>query len=248
MTTNLQTAIANSTQVHPDSKDVGRDTGAPTDISLAAALREHAGRMARAEAIRYQIAMGLLGFIGGLAVIVPLVVLVAPRNASILPRATAAHVPAMSSQIVRANATDGPALVSVPTIAIREQVQDAPAPVEEPPAPSNPSQGAVSQGAGAAEMATASGQARSADDEPVELARNMIRSGDILAARRVLGRPDLSQSGRALFMLAETYDPNVLAALGATGVHAETSMARRFYEAALAAGVTAASPRLEALE
>ena len=38
------------------------------------------------------------------------------------------------------------------------------------------------------------------------------------------------------------------AALGAMGAHAETSMARRYYEAALAEGVVAASPRLEALE
>jgi hypothetical protein len=80
------------------------------------------------------------------------------------------------------------------------------------------------------------------------LARGLIRSGDIIAARRVLGRPELRQSPQALFMLAETYDPNVLAALGAMGVHAETSMARRYYEAALAEGVVAASPRLEALE
>lgn len=206
--------------------DFGRETSGQTSISLAAALREHAGRMARAEAMRYQFAMGLVGFAAGLTIVIPMVLWLAPQHGSILPGATAAQAPAVMHQAVAADSMAGPALVSVPTIAVRAPLQEE----------------------GEAEIAVASGQAGLAADDPVELARGLIRSGDIIAARRVLGRPELRQSPQALFMLAETYDPNVLAALGAMGVHAETSMARRYYEAALAEGVVAASPRLEALE
>jgi hypothetical protein len=183
--------------------------------------------MARAEAIRYQLAMGLLGFVGGLVVVIPLVLWIAPKHGSFFPGATAAQPPpVVAAQIVTTEPISSPSLVSVPTIAVRDDAR----------------------GAGDGEVAAASGQANAGTAESVERARHLIRSGDILAARRILGQPELSQSGQALFMLAETYDPNVLAALGAMGVHAETSTARRYYEAALSEGVAAASPRLEALE
>lgn len=212
--------------------DFGRATSGETDVSLAAALREHAGRMARADALRYQLAMGLLGFIGGLAIVVPLVLWVAPNGGSILPGATAAQPPAFQSRFVAADSASTPTLVSAPTLAARD---GAPTELE------NESQGANGVG-------TAPAQVNSSTDNAVELARAMIRSGDIIAARRVLGQPELRQSGQALFMLAETYDPNVLAALGTTNVEAETVMARQYYQAALAEGVIAASPRLAALE
>jgi hypothetical protein len=183
--------------------------------------------MARAEAIRFQLAMALLGFIGGLVLVVPLVLWVVPKHASIFPGATAAQPPVVAAQIVTTEPIATPSLVSAPTIAVRD---DSPS--------------AEDSGTGR----DAHGQASTGNASPVETARGLIRSGDILGARRILGRPELGQSGQALFMLAETYDPNVLAALGAMDVHAETSMARRYYEAALSQGVAAASPRLEALQ
>lgn len=206
--------------------DFSREMSAEMDLSLAAALREHAGRRARAEAIRYQVAMGFLGFVGGLVVVIPLILWAAPRHGSLFPGATADQTRTVSSQSVAANSAARPSLIGAPTIASRDEVQS-------------------SQSGG---IGSASVTAGFADDEPVEFARDLIRSGDIAAARRVLDRPELRQSGKALFMLAETYDPNVLAALGATDVHADTATARRYYEAALAEGVSAASPRLEALE
>jgi hypothetical protein len=182
--------------------------------------------MARAEAIRFQLAMAVLGFIGGLVLVVPLVLWVVPKHASIFPGATAAQPPVVAAQIVATEPIATPSLVSAPTIAVRD---DAPS-------------------AGDDAGGDARGHTSAGNDNPVETARGLIRSGDILGARRILGRPELGQSGQALFMMAETYDPNVLAALGAMDVHAETSMARRYYEAALSQGVAAASPRLEALQ
>ncbi len=79
-------------------------------------------------------------------------------------------------------------------------------------------------------------------------AREMVQSGAILEARRVLTSPELAERGEALFVLAETYDPNVLAAIGAIGVAADADLARRHYATARDRGVLAAASRLEALE
>ncbi len=208
----------------------GPDITSTRDISLAAALREHSGRMARAEAFRYQLAMGLLGFVGGLIVVVPLVLWLAPQHGLLPLLGIAQHI---GGRAVHSSVDAGahrPALVSAPTIASRAAARDSD--IAESTDANEPGQGSLP-----AETL-----------EALEQARRLIRAGEIAPARRLLSRADLQQSGQALFMLAETYDPNVLAALGAMDVHAETPMARRYYEAALNEGVTAAAPRLEALE
>lgn len=60
----------------------------------------------------------------------------------------------------------------------------------------------------------------------------------------------LSEAGHpeALFLLAGTFDPVQLAALGVTGVRAEAERARHLYEQALAAGYEPARGRLEQLK
>ena len=86
------------------------------------------------------------------------------------------------------------------------------------------------------------------DRSQLDAARRQFRAGDIAGARKILVLPEFADNGEARFMLAETYDPNVLAAFGAHGVQAEAQTARRHYEAALARGVPAATQRLEALK
>lgn len=90
--------------------------------------------------------------------------------------------------------------------------------------------------------------ARQDEDKLINAAREHFRAGDLAAARRVLDQRDLSKRGDAVFLLAETYDPNVLAALGIQGVIAEPQTALRLYEAALKFGVPAARHRVEALQ
>ena len=51
----------------------------------------------------------------------------------------------------------------------------------------------------------------------------------------------------AIMALAETYDPNMLAAWGIRDVEADVERARQLYERALRAGVTTARSRLEGL-
>lgn len=81
----------------------------------------------------------------------------------------------------------------------------------------------------------------------LEVARGLILDGDVLAARAVLAEAALGSVPEAAYVLAETYDPNVLAALGITDIKAEVELARLFYERALGGGVIPARQRLEAL-
>ena len=81
----------------------------------------------------------------------------------------------------------------------------------------------------------------------LEAARGLVHDGDVLGARAVLAEAALASVPEAAYVLAETYDPNVLAMLGITDVRAEVELARLFYERALAGGVAPARQRLEAL-
>ena len=84
--------------------------------------------------------------------------------------------------------------------------------------------------------------------EAISEGRRRISAGDILAAREVLSRPAAAEHGEALLSLAETYDPNMLAAWGVRGVTADVMMARSLYARAINAGAEPAKARLRALE
>jgi hypothetical protein len=79
-------------------------------------------------------------------------------------------------------------------------------------------------------------------------AQEMIGDGNMVRAREILGDVVLAENPRGLFALAETYDPNILAATGARDVKAEVERARMLYAKALAGGVAAAGNRLDALK
>jgi hypothetical protein len=213
---------AHLTPAAPSASSVPFGPGAHNhrDVSLAAALHERSGRRARAGAIRYQLAMGLVGFLSGLTLILPLVLWMAPEPAGAPIDADQDAPSLMTARPSAADATALRALIDAPAAAPSDETPVTPVAVP----------------------------GLTIADDAVEKARGLIRAGDIREARTLLSRPGLAQSGQALFMLAETYDPNVLAALGAMGVHADAALARRYYEAALDIGVAAAAPRLEALE
>ncbi len=206
--------------------DFGREVHGEA-LSLTEALRKRTGQMARAEAFRYQLAMGLIGFFGGLVLVVPMVLWMTPRQPVDGDHGGSALLPGTFAEASNSGAQSLPSLLSAPTIADRA-VPSADASTTLPPR----------------QETVASSEA----EQQIEMARGLIRSGDILGARRLLERSEARDSGQALFMLAETYDPNVLAALGATGVIADARVARRYYEAALAESVDAAIARLEALD
>jgi hypothetical protein len=78
-------------------------------------------------------------------------------------------------------------------------------------------------------------------------ARLRVEAGDVRAARDILAAADAEGKGAALFALAETYDPNMLAAWGTRGVAADVIKARALYRKALEAGAARSQARLDAL-
>jgi hypothetical protein len=74
-----------------------------------------------------------------------------------------------------------------------------------------------------------------------------IESGDVAGAREMLAGADGAEQGSVSFALAETYDPNMLAAWGTRGVAADAAKARALYQKAFGLGVARAQNRLDAL-
>jgi hypothetical protein len=81
----------------------------------------------------------------------------------------------------------------------------------------------------------------------LEDARRLIGEGDFRTARSVLEDQTVSGMPTARFLLAETYDPNYLAARGVRTVRAEVPRAIELYRLALDGGIEAARQRISAL-
>jgi hypothetical protein len=79
-------------------------------------------------------------------------------------------------------------------------------------------------------------------------AKALAAGGDIEAARTLLKPLAADNNPAALLMLAETFDPNMLAAWSARGTAADPDLARTLYKRALAQGEIKARQRLEGLE
>lgn len=91
-------------------------------------------------------------------------------------------------------------------------------------------------------------EARDSTGEALKLAQGLVAQGDIAAAREILARVAAEGTPQALLSLAETYDPNVLAAWGVRSAEADAERARHLYTSALAAGIEQARRRLETLD
>jgi hypothetical protein len=202
------------------STDFGREAlGGGMPPTLEDALRHRARRVAAADARRYHLLMGGAGFAGGLLIAVPAALWLAGR----LPLASAPAISGATRAV----------LVDARPVSTGKLPGSVPGSLTQPSAPVIQTQPPPSQ---------------AANEQSLEAAKAMFRNGDVAGARRLLVAPDLAERGEALFLLAETYDPHVLAALGARGLFAETSQARRLYEAARDKGMAAAARRLEALK
>ena len=77
-----------------------------------------------------------------------------------------------------------------------------------------------------------------------------IESGDVTGAREMLAGADDGGQGSITFALAETYDPNMLAAWGTRRgrIEADADKAKALYRKALSLGVTRAQMRLNELK
>jgi hypothetical protein len=78
-------------------------------------------------------------------------------------------------------------------------------------------------------------------------AEGLVADGDFAGARLLLERAVEAGHAGAIFMLASTYDPNVLGKVSALGIKGEPAKARVLYQQALAAGIPDSTGRLLAL-
>jgi myosin heavy subunit len=78
-------------------------------------------------------------------------------------------------------------------------------------------------------------------------AHQLVEQRNISGARQILESVTETGHPPALFALAETYDPNVLAAWGTVGTQGDIGRARELYGKARAGGVAEAEARLKAL-
>src|SRR5450631_37865 len=81
----------------------------------------------------------------------------------------------------------------------------------------------------------------------VARAESLIKQFDFVGARLLLAHALEKGSARAAFMMAETYDRQILRSWQAYGVRGDAQMARHFYQLAAAAGIEKARERVEAL-
>jgi hypothetical protein len=90
-------------------------------------------------------------------------------------------------------------------------------------------------------------EARARLDGLLAQVRRRVDEGDVAGARQILVAADDGGKGALSFALAETYDPNMLAAWGSRGVAADVARAKALYRKALGLGVAGAQHRLDAL-
>jgi hypothetical protein len=84
-------------------------------------------------------------------------------------------------------------------------------------------------------------------EELLAQASRRFENGDVIGAREMLADADDGTQGAISFALAETYDPNILAAWGIRTAVADAAKARELYEKASGLGVVRAQNRLDAL-
>jgi hypothetical protein len=96
-------------------------------------------------------------------------------------------------------------------------------------------------------ISVATTEPRSHNDDSLAEAKRRLEMGDVAGAREILIPLEDAGLGSALFALAETYDPNMLAAWGTHGVASDPDRARALYKKALQHGFDKALGRLEGL-
>jgi len=192
---------------------------------------------------RQQMGAAFLGLVAGLMIVVPSVLWLSGRIGPLKLSAPAEQVAAAAEK---------------PGDFKTVKVQVRPVPVEKRESAAQYTTGLVDarpaperQAAEPVSLASADA-ARMAEARRVEeilaQANRRVSSGDVIGARDMLAAAEDGAQGPVTFALAETYDPNMLAAWGSRGVTSDVVRAKALYRKALELGVTKANMRLEALK
>lgn len=162
-----------------------------------------------------------------------------------------------ASAVVTAPSREPPGRASSQS-SLQPAASPVPAPSASAPAQPSPqiAKGTAPTGAESTSMASmerqaaASGAPRPLANEERLLARAsaLLRQADINGARELLAYVLGHGSAQAAFMLAETYDPDVLQSWDARGVAGDSAKARELYERAQAGGIRNAEGRIKRLK
>lgn len=200
--------------------------------------------------VRQQMGAALLGLAAGLAIVVPTVLWLSGWFGPQKAKSSA------DGQIAATSTDSRPAEVRTVRVQVRpvERPNDAATPSPfvtgslearqpidiRPPVPQPAQMAAVTKLA----------EPRNTTDDLLAQAARRIEGGDVTGARDILATAEDGSPGQApvSFALAETYDPNMLAAWGTRGVAADVARARALYHRALEGGVRRAQARLDALK
>jgi len=208
---------------------------------------------------RQQMGAALLGLAAGLAIVVPVVLWMSgvfephKSKTGALPR-----VAASASGTASPSATE-PKAAEVRTMKVQVQPVEKPAEAAAQYITGSVEPRVSLEGGRTAEQPSASVlAARFADPLPADGRARMddllaqaawhVETGDVTGARDMLAAAEEGNQGPVSFALAETYDPNMLAAWGSRGVVADVAKAKALYRKALNLGVANAQNRLEALQ
>jgi hypothetical protein len=208
---------------------------------------------------RQQMGAAVVGLIAGLMIVVPAVLWL---SGFFSPQKSGAATARTSPPAIEAGASADAKPADVKTVRVQvrpvDQVRPADKPSEnaaqfvtgslEPPRPPpfelKPSPPPVVPVIPAARLVDPN---KTRVDELLTHATQRIESGDVVGAREMLAGADDGAQGAICFALAETYDPNMLAAWGTRGVAADAAKARALYRKASGLGVSRAQNRLDAL-
>lgn len=204
------------------------DTSLPRLLRRGRPTRSAEASTAATTPRSYHVQQGVKGFLSGLVVVVP----------AVLWMSGTLSKPTFEIATVR------PPTVVISSVAVRPLSTTEPLAVA-PAVSSIPS----GETAARAEPAAAAGTAldRSGVADRLIDAHTLIRDGHIERARELLSDATVASNPEAAYLLAETYDPNLLAALGITSVNADAHKARELYSRALGGGITTARQRLQSL-
>lgn len=197
---------------------------------------------------RQQFGAAVLGLVAGLMVVVPAVLWLSGWLGGPQTRASVARQPAAEQKVPEIRTADvKPVRVQVRPVEKNEvatqyvaaTIEPRPITIQPPPSvepvpPPQPPPRAEPQ--------------RPRVEDLLAQAERRIESGDISGAREILTSTESAPSGPVMFALAETYDPNMLAAWGTRGVAADVTKARSLYFRARDLGVVRAQVRLEQLK
>jgi hypothetical protein len=184
-----------------------------------------------------------LGLVAGLMIVVPSVLWLSGRIGPLKAGPAPEHQLAMASE---------PTEIKIPKVQVRpvekheEGVVQFVAGREENHLP-QPMIGQASATAAASEATERMAEARRVEEILAQAARR-VGNGDVAGAREILAAAEGGAQGPVTFALAETYDPNMLAAWGTRGISSDVVKAKALYRKAEELGIPRAHTRLDALE